>query len=97
MSQAKCTFTLERATLKRLQSFSRRSGVMQSVLVNQMVSRGLEHLAKNWRPATDLLDQAFVHASVDRGLAAIGKRAERQPNGNGKRHRLQRAARGTQP
>jgi hypothetical protein len=59
MAHTKVTLCLEDTTFKRLKTFSRRSGMPQSTLVEQMVSRGLSHLEKHWQPADDVLDQAF--------------------------------------
>jgi predicted DNA-binding protein len=60
MASAKLTVCMNDETFRRLKQFSRNSGLSQSTLVEQMVSRGLTHLEKNWLPANAVLDRAFA-------------------------------------
>ena len=72
MAQARGTFYLQRVTLKRLQHFSKRSGMPQSTLVDQIISVGLQHLEKNWTPVSTSLDSAFSNkpsSLIDRAPA----------------------------
>ena len=77
MSQTRGTFYLQRVTLKRLQEFSKRTGMPQSALVDQIVSTGLQYLERKWIPINDKLDNNFaadLAKSTDR-LARRGKRS----------------------
>jgi len=72
MRQAKGTFCLEEDTLRRLQEFSRRTGIPQSAIVDKIVSTGLVHLENNWKSADDVLDAGFAQELPD--VAGKGKR-----------------------
>ncbi len=72
MRQAKGTFCLEEETLRRLQEFSRRTGIPQSAIVDKIVSTGLVHLENNWKSADDVLDAGFAQELPD--VAGKGKR-----------------------
>lgn len=75
MAHTKVTLCLEDTTFRRLQTFSLRSGMPQSTLVEQIVNRGLTHLERHWHPADDILAQAF--ADNDCGLAEVSARGKR--------------------
>lgn len=62
MRHTKGTFVLRSETVKRLQTFSRTSGVSQSRLVDTIVAHGLEALERNWRAADAILEQSFGKA-----------------------------------
>jgi hypothetical protein len=63
------TFCIERTTLRRLQGFSKKSGIPQSQLVERMVVEGLNHLERRWQSPDDILHEAFD---------AIGKQKRRR-------------------
>ena len=48
MPHAKNTFWLRSDTLSRLREFSRRSGIPQSKLVDNLVVQGLKYLERRW-------------------------------------------------
>jgi predicted DNA-binding protein len=83
MASTKLTVCMDDETFRRLKQFSRSSGLSQSTLVEQMVSRGLTHLEKNWLPANAVLDRAFAtmkapahaRASASTSSAKRGKRS----------------------
>jgi hypothetical protein len=58
------TFCIERTTLRRLQGFSKKSGIPQSQLVERMVLEGLNHLERRWRSPDELLQSAFEDLSL---------------------------------
>ena len=53
------TFCIEKATLRRLQDFSKKTGIPQSQLVERIVLEGLNHLERRWRSPEELLQTAF--------------------------------------
>lgn len=60
------TFCIEETTLRRLQDFSKKSGIPQSQLVEHMVLEGLNHLERQWLSPGEILKIAFA----DLGLPA---------------------------
>ena len=53
------TFCIEKETLRRLQDFSKKTGIPQSQLVERIVLEGLIHLERRWRSPEELLQTAF--------------------------------------
>ena len=59
MRKVQGSFCLPRETLQRLQVFSKSTGIPQSVLVERMLTRGLDLLEAHWKTTDQVLDEVF--------------------------------------
>ena len=66
MRKVQGSFCLPRETLQRLQHFSKSSGIPQSVLVERMLSRGLDLLETHWKTTDQVLDEVFGSRTTPR-------------------------------
>ena len=73
MPHAKNTFWLRSETLSRLREFSRRSGIPQSRLVDNLVVQGLKYLERRWS-TEGIFAEAFGKRNGGRRAKAVPRR-----------------------
>ena len=67
MRHERGTFCLQGETLERLRAFAEKSGLSQSMIVDGLLSQGLEHLERHWPP--DMLNRGvFTGGKAQTGI-----------------------------